>query len=286
MEEIRKRVNARFLCIYIRILRMWNNRKKTFLLTFSLIAVFGVLFFFSGDYVWASEITSDRVIQLVNESRISHNTEVLVRSDLLTSVAQMKIDDMFAKGYFAHTSPEGKTPWVWFEKAGYEYEYAGENLAIHFTQAEAQHQAWMESESHRKNILKSEYKEIGVAVRRGILEGQETIVTVQEFGVRAGVISKTPGKTLSVEENLQNVPLPSLTVPSSSFSLSQAASLNQAYERLLLLFWGVMTLQVIILVFMVFRFQLREKFSHDLVKENENEEHEHNISVRIVGGKM
>ena len=53
---------------------------------------------------------------------------------LKTSIAaQAKADDMATKGYFAHTSPDGKNSWYWFKQAGYTFTYAGENLALDFS---------------------------------------------------------------------------------------------------------------------------------------------------------
>jgi len=245
-------------------------------LFFSGIIVLVFLFFPFGG-VWASEITSDQVIQLVNESRLSLKENILVRNDLLTKAAEMKVDDIFKKGYFAHTSPEGKTPWVWFDKAGYDYEYAGENLAIHFTNAELQHKAWMESPTHRKNILNSQYREIGVAVRRGVLEGRNTLVTVQEFGSQMGV-AYTEQKVLSEVSSMESAPVPvekevaPILIP-NKVSVVNGETLNRTYEQVLILFWGVMVAQVLVLGLMLVRSSKTVVF--------QEEEKEYKIPVRV-----
>ncbi len=135
--------------------------------------------------VFASEINSDNVIKYANEAREKEGLEKLTVSEKLMEVATEKINDMVENKYFAHTSPAGISPWHWFEISGYDYKYAGENLAINFTVAEIQQVAWMNSPTHRKNILNVNYKEIGVAVAVGEVNGYTGIITVQEFGTLA-----------------------------------------------------------------------------------------------------
>ncbi|MDP1629757.1 MAG: CAP domain-containing protein, partial [bacterium] len=87
-------------------------------------------------------------------------------------------------GYFSHVGPEGAEPWYWIKKAGYDYVYAGENLARGFIDANSVFNAWMKSAGHRANILNSRYTEIGVAVLSGNMAGRETTLIVQMFGSR------------------------------------------------------------------------------------------------------
>jgi len=129
-----------------------------------------------------STITESRIVELANISRRSVGLTGLAVNETLTKAAQFKLDDMFARGYFAHNSPSGVSPWEWFKQAGYTYTYAGENLAMNFVEAENAHQAWMNSESHRANILSSNYDEIGIAVGVGDMDGQQVTLTVQLFG--------------------------------------------------------------------------------------------------------
>ena len=60
---------------------------------------------------------------LTNEERQSDNLPTLTVSPILNKAAEMKAEDMATHGYFAHTSPEGKTPWYWLEQVGYQYQY-------------------------------------------------------------------------------------------------------------------------------------------------------------------
>ncbi len=118
---------------------------------------------------------------LTNKERRVYNLQTLVVSPLLDKAAQMKATDMATNDYFAHTSPTGKTPWYWLEKVGYKYQYAGENLAINFSDSKDVTSAWMASPTHRANIEKGNYTEIGTGVAKGIYKGRETIFVAQVY---------------------------------------------------------------------------------------------------------
>jgi hypothetical protein len=151
------------------------------------IFAFAFVFMLFVSPVFASEITPSKVIKLVNTARQKEGLAPLVQNDTLMQIATDKLNDMIKNEYFAHTSPTGKTPWSWFVREKYDYQYAGENLAINFTSAEEQQKAWMESPTHRKNILNVNYQEIGVAFGAGEIDGKMSLITVQEFGTRVGV---------------------------------------------------------------------------------------------------
>ena len=162
------------------------------------------LFALCGGAFWAlpvsaSQITAENVIGLVNQEREMAGLAPLVENGNLSRAAQKKAQDMLSKDYFAHTSPEGLTPWHWIGKAGYDYKFAGENLAINFKSAEKQNEALMGSATHRKNILGEQFNEIGVAVVSGTVNGKETIITVQQFGNR-GVVVAAPEKKVAQKE--------------------------------------------------------------------------------------
>jgi len=130
----------------------------------------------------AADITPGKVIQLTNEDRRNAGLANLRENEKLSRAADQKALDMLASDYFAHTSPKGVTPWKWIEKEGYDYNFAGENLAMDFTTSEKMNQAWLASPTHRANILSDRYTEIGVAAENGLINGHETAVVVQMFG--------------------------------------------------------------------------------------------------------
>lgn len=122
------------------------------------------------------------LVDLTNEERLEYGAGKLTVNPLLVSAAEMKANDMATKGYFAHTSPEGLTPWYWLGQVGYKYFSAGENLAVNFYDSEDVDRAWMNSPTHKANIIKAEYTEIGIGVARGIYQGRSTIFVAQFFG--------------------------------------------------------------------------------------------------------
>jgi hypothetical protein len=116
-----------------------------------------------------------------NDERQAQNLQILKVNPILNKAAEMKANDMATNGYFAHTSPEGKTPWYWLEKVGYQYQYAGENLAVDFSDSKDVTDAWMKSLTHKANIVKGNYTEIGTGVASGMYEGRETIFVAQVY---------------------------------------------------------------------------------------------------------
>lgn len=128
-------------------------------------------------------LTHKGIISLTNKERLAHNAVVLSESSLLNKAAEAKLNDMFAKQYFEHESPDGRGPADLADDAGYRYVIVGENLALgNFGSDAALVQGWMDSPGHRENILREGYREIGVAARKGNFQGKMTWLAVQEFG--------------------------------------------------------------------------------------------------------
>ncbi len=150
------------------------------------ILVGGLLLWYPGPSL-TSNFTADAIIRLTNNARIDNKLKALSTNQKLNAAAQLKAQDMLSKGYFAHVSPQKITPWYWFKKAGYGYSSAGENLAMDFVAAEDVTEAWLNSPSHRRNLLNSKYLDIGVAVADGKLNNVSTTVVVQFFGLPAPV---------------------------------------------------------------------------------------------------
>lgn len=189
------------------------------------IALVAFLFIFTIDisFAYATQITPGKMVELTNGSRSEAGLGTLDVDERLEEAAKMKANDMLINQYFEHTSPEGVTPWFWFEKAGYEYVYAAENLAIDFVTAEGAHKALMESTGHRENILGQNYKEIGIAVVSGEFEGKDTILIVEEFGSqrehKITVNNAAFFETVPVEETEAEIPLETAEAPEKEEAL-------------------------------------------------------------------
>ena len=168
-----------------------------------------ILFFFSGGLLMStirnnypsvlgvsSDISIDQLLVLTNQQRQQNNLPPLTLDERLDQAAIGKATDMFAKDYWAHLAPDGTTPWVFIKQAGYNYVYAGENLARGYTTSTDVVNAWMASPSHRENMLSNHYQNVGYGVLAGNLGGEDTVLVVEMFG----------STTLAVENNLvQNI---------------------------------------------------------------------------------
>ncbi|MFW6210279.1 MAG: CAP domain-containing protein, partial [Patescibacteria group bacterium] len=138
----------------------------------------------SSDWL-VSTILPATVVDLTNQERATNAAPPLRRSALLDQAAAQKAEHMVREGYFAHFSPDGVSPWHWFGEVGYRYAHAGENLAVHFTDSSAMVDAWMQSPTHRENIVNAQYTEIGIGTATGTFEGYRTVFVVQLFATPA-----------------------------------------------------------------------------------------------------
>src|SRR3972149_2329629 len=156
-----------------------------FVITFLLLAI---QFFSFGGVAgarvlgYATNITQAAVINLTNQERVKAGMQPLAESSKLDSAATMKAGDMFAKDYWAHYAPDGTSPWYFFKLVGYNYSWAGENLARDFSTSEGVVAGWMGSTSHKDNLMNPNFTEIGIGVKDGILQGEETTLVVQHLG--------------------------------------------------------------------------------------------------------
>jgi hypothetical protein len=143
---------------------------------------------------------------------------------------------MFAKNYWAHNSPTGTTPWDFITASGYKYVVAGENLAKNFSTSQAVVNAWMASPTHKDNIVKPSYKEIGFAVVNGTLNGEETTLVVQMFGSSTESLAAKPvapkapvlvEKALATEEPaVQSAVIPQVRAASEFLGVTMKPVIN------------------------------------------------------------
>lgn len=133
---------------------------------------------------YASNITAAEVVEQTNQQRAKQNLPPLTVNDQLNQAALSKGQDMLQQQYWSHFAPDGKQPWDFIKSSGYVYLTAGENLARDFSNTPDMVAAWMNSQTHRENILSPKFQEIGVAVIDGSLQGEETTLVVQMFGTQ------------------------------------------------------------------------------------------------------
>ncbi|MFD3521518.1 CAP domain-containing protein [Streptomyces sp. NPDC058653] len=110
-----------------------------------------------GDF--AAQVTT-----LVNSERSKAGCGPVSANSQLETAALRHSQDMAARDYFDHNSPDGKDPGDRITAAGYQWTTYGENIARGQQTPAAVMEGWMNSPGHRANILNCAFKEIGVGV--------------------------------------------------------------------------------------------------------------------------
>ncbi len=137
-----------------------------------------------------TDISAQELLHYSNIERIKYNLSPLTLNNSLSVASENKAKNMFQFNYWAHFSPTGTTPWSFIKAAGYDYVYAGENLARGFTDSQSIVDAWMNSPTHRANQLSSNYTDVGYAVEDGTLLGEPTTLVVEMFGSTTQSLAK------------------------------------------------------------------------------------------------
>lgn len=114
-----------------------------------------------GVLAYATDVDIHSLLTHTNEQRLKYGKPELQINTQLNTAAQQKANDMTAKNYWSHTAPDGTEPWAFIQAANYEYLKAGENLAYGFNSSKDTVAGWMNSTSHRENMLDSSYTEVG-----------------------------------------------------------------------------------------------------------------------------
>lgn len=199
-------------------------------LAFRMTAIVGIailsLFFNLATFKQVSaltEISTESILFEHNKIRTQQNLPPLEPNKLLNISAQLKANEMINLNCWSHYCPPNKAPWDYMTAAGYKFIIAGENLAEGFTNVESLMQAWLNSPTHRDNILRSEYTEIGIAVVYGNFKGKpNNPVIVVHFGKpnpNAAFASSQKSIKIIVPEQNQEVG-PNLTVQGSTQNVS------------------------------------------------------------------
>ncbi len=187
-----------------------NHRPHIFSATSVAVLVLAVIVFETGYLVqtkfvflktdFLASVLPGALVALTNKDRSAHGLPGVTQNAILSRAAQAAAEDMASKGYFSHVSPDGKLPWYWLNRAGYRYSYAGQNLAVNFTDSEAVEAAWMASPTHRANIIKREYTEVGFGTAHGVYGGRETVFVVEFFAKPAVPVTAPAPAPVAVAE--------------------------------------------------------------------------------------
>lgn len=146
----------------------------------------------SAVLAYATGVSSGGLLSHSNAQRQANGAGNLAINSQLTQAAQSKANDMVARDYWSHNTPDGQTPWTFISAAGYSYRKAGENLAYGFSTSAETVTGWMNSPPHREALLDAAYSDVGFGFANSanfIANGEQTIV-VAMYG--APVTAPTP----------------------------------------------------------------------------------------------
>lgn len=126
--------------------------------------------------------TQDLLNQYINEAyaalnadRVANNLPPLAVNATLQRVATKRAQEVSV--LFSHTRPDGSSCFTAFDEFGASYGFAGENIASGYMSAEDVELAWMNSPGHRENILRPEFRQVGI----GIYSDGNVLHWVQNF---------------------------------------------------------------------------------------------------------
>lgn len=207
-----------------------GNNFRPFFLKDEVIAIFILLFLlvkvlFSFELILVqqsslfAEVNAQKILLLTNDIRKQYNLPPVKDNPLLDEAAREKARDMLRHRYFSHYSPTGVSPWHWIDASGYNYHYAGENLAMNFLDSDEVVKAWMNSPKHRENLLNKHYKDMGLAILNGDFTGEginRTLVVQMFASPMKQTVQKTVVPVAKAASPPSTISLPPTTTPPST----------------------------------------------------------------------
>lgn len=170
---------------------------------------------------YAINITSTGLLDATNNERSRHNSPSLTNNDKLSLAAQQKANDMVERNYWSHNTPDQEAPWIFIDNVGYSYRKAGENLAYGFKNNEQVISGWLNSPTHRANMLDSGFDQVGFGIANSpnfIGAGKSTVIVAMYASsggmnnrVAATANQNVQSQTINRAESITNGSLPWLS---------------------------------------------------------------------------
>jgi uncharacterized protein YkwD len=113
---------------------------------------------------YATSTSVDTLLEETNQRRADNDAGELLLNESLSAAARSKARDMAEKDYWSHETPDGKQPWYFIDRTGYQYSQAAENLAYGFNSSKDTVNGWMNSPQHRKAMLDNNLSEVGFGI--------------------------------------------------------------------------------------------------------------------------
>jgi len=173
---------------------------------------------------YATDISVQSLLDQTNIQRTSNSIGSLALNAQLDQAAQAKADDMSARDYWSHNTPDGQSPWTFITAAGYAYQTAGENLAYGFTTTSDTITGWMNSAEHRANILNGAFTNVGFGITNSPNyqgSGAETIIVAMYAAPATPAVAAATAPPNTPPTTTATPTAPPASTPASSTAMSQ-----------------------------------------------------------------
>ncbi|MGL4757909.1 MAG: CAP domain-containing protein [Patescibacteria group bacterium] len=156
-----------------------NTNKNVLTIVLVLLLTFAMTFLLLKVNARSSTVTEHSILTKVNKLRLENKLPELVINNRLNIAAKTKAMDMKLSNYFSHNSPNNVRWSDFIINSGYSYTVAGENLAKGYFTTEDLMRDWVNSKTHKENIIYNEFVETGISVLDTDNQG---VLIVQVFG--------------------------------------------------------------------------------------------------------
>jgi uncharacterized protein YkwD len=187
---------------------------------------------------YATNTSPAGLLSATNTQRSNNGAGSLTANAQLASAAQSKAEDMVAKNYWAHVSPDGKQPWAFITAAGYQYTSAGENLAYGFVSSGDTIIGWMNSPSHKENLLNKTFTEVGFGIANStnfVGDGEQTVVVAMYATPKVAAATTSPSSTpapTAVKKSTTTVPAAATPAPAPEPIIEQPVAAAPTEESI------------------------------------------------------
>jgi hypothetical protein len=172
---------------------------------------------------YATNVSTGGLLNETNKQRLANKKSALTINTSLNQAAQAKADDMAKRNYWSHNTPENNEPWVFITMSGYEYHKAGENLAYGFADDSQIVKGWMNSPSHRDNLLDELFSEVGFGYTNApnFTDKGPVTITVAMYASPASKTVPTTANSKTQQESITNTNSSTLNNTSKPIGIAQ-----------------------------------------------------------------
>ena len=155
---------------------------------------------------YATNISSDGLLNETNIQRNKTGAKQLTISPRLNEAAQAKAQDMVNRNYWSHQTPDQQEPWAFISATGYTFQKAGENLAYGFNNNGQVVAGWMNSPTHKMNMLDKAFDEVGfgVANATNFTNNGKSTVVVAMYAKKSSVSAAGSLPSTTTTHNVQS----------------------------------------------------------------------------------